>query len=176
MTLSGVIQQINVKPSTPGERGLPKKPVDSALVTREGVRGDFNIYRHEKLRDDPDSALLLMSIEKIRELNSEGWPIRPGDLGENFTVAGIPYSEFVVGKVFAVGQLRLQIARRCDPCTNLYGLPYVGSSKGPEFLKVMLGRRGWYARVLEEGWVKTGDKIVDLTDEVTVPARDPQSL
>jgi MOSC domain-containing protein YiiM len=176
MTLSGVIQQINVKPSTPGERGLPKKPVDSAHVTREGVKGDFNIYRHEKLRDDPDSALLLMSIEKIRELNSEGWPIRPGDLGENFTVTGIPYSEFVVGKVFAVGQLRLQIARRCDPCTNLYGLPYVGSSKGPQFLKVMLGRRGWYARVLEEGWVKTGDKIVDVTDEVTVPARNPQSL
>jgi MOSC domain-containing protein YiiM len=171
-----VIQQVNVKPSTPGERGLPKKPVGSANVTRKGVQGDFNLYRHEKLRDDPDSALLLMPIEMIGELNSEGWPIRPGDLGENFTISGIPYSEFAVGKIYAVGQLRLQIARRCDPCTNLYGLPYVGSSKGPEFLKVMLGRRGWYARVLEEGPVTTGDEIVDVTDEVGVPAENPHPV
>jgi MOSC domain-containing protein YiiM len=158
----GSILQINVKAQTKGERGLPKKPVDSAFVSAAGVRGDFNIYRHEELEDDPDSALLIMPIETIHALNSEGWPIKPGDLGENFTTSGVPYDSFTIGKMFSAGQMQFQISRACDPCNNLYLLPYVGPSKGPRFLKVMLGRRGWYARVLKEGRVRARDQIVPV--------------
>lgn len=161
--MGGTIQQINVKPSTPGEHGLPKRPVDSAFITKEGVRGDFNLYRHEECGDDPDMALLIMPIETINQLNSEGWPIRPGDLGENLTTSGIGYSSFGVGKVFAVGKMRFQVSKACDPCDNLFLLPYVGKSKGPEFLKTMLERRGWYARVLTEGWVNPRDQITEIT-------------
>jgi len=94
----GEIQQINVRPQTKGEHGLPKMRVDSAFVARAGVEGDFNVYRHKERRDDPDQALLIMPIETIKELNSEGWPIKPGDLGENFTTRGIPYQAFGVGR------------------------------------------------------------------------------
>jgi MOSC domain-containing protein YiiM len=159
MPMSGVVQQINLKPRTQNERGLPKKAVDSAYVSKGGIRGDFNVYRHEERGDDPDSALLIIPIESINELNSEGWPIKPGDLGENLTTSGIDYSMLAIGKTFEVGDLRFQISRACTPCENLYLLPYVGESKGPEFMKVMQGRRGWYARVLREGWVRTGDRI-----------------
>lgn len=156
-----VITQINVKPNAPGERGLPKKPVRRANVTKAGVEGDYNKYRHEELADDPDSALLLMPMEMIDQLNSEGWPIKPGDLGENFTTKGIPYDAFVVGRKFIAGGVHLQISRPCDPCDNLFLLSYVGESRGPEFLKSMLGRRGWYARILDEGAVRTGDTIAE---------------
>jgi len=165
--MPGEIQEINVKSQTKGEHGLPKKQVSSAFVTRAGVEGDFNVYRHEERQDDPDQALLVMPIETIRELNSEGWPIKPGDLGENFTTRGIPYKGFAVGKVFASGRMRFQISKACDPCDNLFLLPYIGASKGPGFLKVMLGRRGWYARVLGEGRVRAGDR---LTEEGTESA------
>ena len=161
----GEIQQINVKPQTEGEHGLPKKRVESAFVRRAGVEGDFNVYRHEERRDDPDQGLLIMPVETIKELNGEGWPIKPGDLGENFTTSGMPYGAFGVGKVFAAGKARFRITKPCDPCDNLFLLPYVGASKGPGFLKLMLGRRGWYARVLEEGWVKTGDRLTEVNTE-----------
>ena len=154
-----VIMQINIKPQIKGERGLPKKPVDSAFVSAAGVRGDFNLYRHEELEDDPDSALLIIPIETIRALNSEGWPIEPGDLGENLTTSGLPYDSLAVGKVFSAGGVRFQISRACDPCDNLFHLPYVGRLKGPQFLKTMLGRRGWYAKVLKEGRIRTKDQI-----------------
>jgi MOSC domain-containing protein YiiM len=156
-----VVQRINVKALVQGERGLPKKPVDSAFVSFAGVQGDFNVYRHEEREDDPDSALLIMPIETIKELNSEGWPIKPGDLGENFTTTGIPYGSFAVGKVFTAGEVRFQISRACDPCDNLFLLPYVGQSRGPKFLKTMLGRRGWYARVLKEGRIRAQDRITN---------------
>jgi MOSC domain-containing protein YiiM len=154
-----VVRQINVKSLTEGERGLPKKPVDSAFVSFAGVQGDFNVYRHEERMDDPDSALLIMPIETINELSSEGWPVKPGDLGENLTTSGLSYDSFEIGKAFTAGEMTFQISRACDPCDNLFLLPYVGRSKGPEFLKVMLGRRGWYARVLKEGRVKAQDQI-----------------
>lgn len=153
--------QVNVKSKTPGQRGLPKKPVPRAFVSRAGVEGDYNVYRQEERRGDPDCALLVMPIETIRELNSEGWPVHPGDLGENLTTTGIPYASFTVGKTFAVGGAKFQISKACDPCDNLYLLPYVGDSRGPGFLKVMLGRRGWYARVVREGRVKPGDPVIE---------------
>lgn len=157
-----VVSQINVKPSVPGERGLPKRPVSHASVTRAGIEGDYNKYRHEELEDDPDSALLLMPMEMIDQLNSEGWPIKPGDLGENLTTKGIPYDAFAVGKKFIAGEVRLQISRPCDPCDNLFLLSYVGESRGPDFLRTTLGRRGWYARVLGEGVVRAGDTIAEV--------------
>lgn len=167
---SGKVDLVNAKPLTPGERGLPKRPVGGALVTKAGVQGDFNVYRHER-GDDPDSALLIFPAETILELNEEGWPVKPGDLGENLTTSGIPYSSFAVGKTFRAGGVRFQVSRPCEPCDNLFLLPYVGRTKGPEFLKTMLGRRGWYARVLTEGQVRPGDPI---TEENASPRKPEQ--
>jgi MOSC domain-containing protein YiiM len=157
--MKGKIVQINIKKMSPGSRGLPKFPVDSCRILKTGLAGDFNVYRHEKLADDPDSAVLLMPIETIEQLNRERWPIKAGDIGENITTSGISYSDFAPGKKFTVGKATIQISRACDPCSNLYLLPYVGKEKGPEFLKTMLGRRGWYARVIEEGIVRKDDPI-----------------
>ncbi len=166
MTISirngGSVHQINIKPKTSGEHGLPKNPVDSVKVTRAGLAGDFNLFRQERLGGDPDSAVLLMPLETILELNAEGWSVRAGDLGENFTTAGIPYDGFSPGKAFRLGDAVVEVSRACDPCKNLYLLPYIGEANGPNFVKVMHGRRGWYARVRTEGTVRRGDAIEEL--------------
>ena len=159
----GVVRQINIKPQTKGEHGLPKMPVESVMVTKAGLAGDFNLYRQEKLQGDPDSAVLLFPHETILQLNEEGWPVKAGDLGENFTTAGIPYDRFAPGRRFRLGGAVVEVARACDPCKNLYLLPYTGSSKGPDFVKTMLGRRGWYSRVELEGVVRRGDAIEEMS-------------
>jgi MOSC domain-containing protein YiiM len=141
---------------------LPKAPIESTVITRRGLEGDFNRHRHERKHDDPDNALLLMPLETIRELNGEGWPIEPGDIGENVTTAGIPYHRFAPGRSYRIGGAEVQISKACDPCANLYLLPYVGEVQGPRILKVMMGRRGWYARVLKEGPIKKGDAIEEI--------------
>ncbi len=158
----GHIYQINVKPETEGQRGLPKIPVLSAFVTREGVAGDFNRYRHEHRRDNPNMALLIMPIEMLLSLGEEGWPIRPGDIGENITTTGLPYDSFASGSCYRIGEVEIQISVKCDPCKNLYGLSYVGDKHGPDFVKTMLNRRGWYARVLREGRINKDDVIQQI--------------
>ncbi len=158
--MKGKVYQINIKDKTDTERGLPKFPVQSAQVSSIGVEGDFNRYRQEIDHGNPDMAILVMPLETIRQLNQEGWPINPGDLGENITSEGMEYRSFYVGGAYKIGnEVEIQISKPCDPCNNVYLLPYVGVEKGPSFMKALVGRRGWYARVLKDGKIRTGDSI-----------------
>ena len=43
--MSPSILQINIKPDTPGEVGLPKMPIKSTIVTEWGLEGDYNRFR-----------------------------------------------------------------------------------------------------------------------------------
>ncbi|MGH9340262.1 MAG: MOSC domain-containing protein [Acidobacteriota bacterium] len=150
-----------MKPETSGERGLPKYPVESAQVTEKGLISDFNRWREEMRPDDyMDQAILLMPLEMIRELNRQGWPIQPGDLGENVTTSGIDYADFKIGHRYQLGpEVLIQISKACLPCRILHVLPYIGVQIGPEFVKVLKDRRGWYARVLKGGRIRRGDVI-----------------
>lgn len=162
--MSARIFQLNLKPRTAGERGIPKTRVDEAIVTAQGLATDFNRYRHEKKGDAPDKALLLIPVETIGELNDEGWPVEPGHLGENVTTQGIVYQGFAVGKKFRLGEVEIQITQQATPCANLHLLPYASNERGPRFLQTLLDRRGWFARILKEGTLKSGDPLEVLLD------------
>jgi len=157
--VTGRVFELHRKAEVAGEHGLPKPSVAEAFVSRAGLVGDFNRFRHEEKKDDPAMAVLLVPRETLAQLSREGWPVRPGDLGENFTTEGIAYDAFVPGRRFRAGEVVLEVSKACTPCDNLFLLPYVGPARGAEFLKVMLDRRGWYARVLREGRVRAGDSI-----------------
>lgn len=157
--VTGRVFELHRKAEVAGEHGLPKPSVAEAFVSRAGLVGDFNRFRHEEKKDDPAMAVLLVPRETLAQLSREGWPVRPGDLGENFTTEGIAYDAFVAGRRFRAGEVVLEVSKACTPCDNLFLLPYVGPARGAEFLKVMLDRRGWYARVLREGRVRAGDSI-----------------
>lgn len=155
----GRVARLHLKPEIPGERGLPKRSVPEVTFRRTGVVGDFNRYRHEEKHDDEGMAILIVPQETIEQLGREGWPVHPGDLGENVTTVGIPYDEFRPGRGFGIGAAAVTITKACTPCTFLYLLPYVGEKRGPEFVRTMIDRRGWYARVVTEGAVRVGDPI-----------------
>jgi len=157
--VTGRVFELHRKAEVAGEHGLPKPSVAEAFVSRAGLVGDFNRFRHEEKKDDPAMAVLLVPRETLAQLSREGWPVRPGDLGENLTTEGIAYDAFVPGRRFRAGEVVLEVSKACTPCDNLFLLPYVGPARGAEFLKVMLDRRGWYARVLREGRVRAGDSI-----------------
>lgn len=151
--MSGRILQMSVKSKTPGQRGLPKRAVTHLEIQATGAVGDFNHYRTEELPGDLDQAVLVLTDEILTALGAEGWPVRPGDLGENLTLADIPEADLKPGVRLRLGEVLLEISLACDPCTVLYALPYVGSGRGPEFIRALHGRRGWYSRVIRPGTV-----------------------
>jgi len=158
-SLAGVVASLHRKPEVAGERGLPKPSVPTLRVGVTGAEGDFNRWRQEERDGDPGMALLLLPAETLAELGREGWPVQEGDLGENVTTRGIPYADFAPSRRFTIGAATVEISKACDPCDNLLGLPYVGAERGREFLRTMLGRRGWYARVVVPGEIRVGDPI-----------------
>ena len=152
-----ILFQINQKPKSMGKPGLPKTPTDFAIVTKNGLEGDFNNFRNFKKKNDPNMALMILSYDIIKNLNMEGWPVKPGDLGENLTFSNVEYSEFLPLQQYRIGEIKLEISFICKPCLTLKHLPYVGNKKVKDFIKTLVGRRGWYAKVLKPGKIKRGD-------------------
>ena len=161
--MKGTIYQINVKPYVQVERGIQKREVEQAKITFEGVEGDCQVRYISKPRN-PENGILIMPLEMIVQLNSDGWPVMPGHLGENLTTKGIPYDELVVGKKYSVGTAVVQISKPREPCGSLKALPYVGEEFVEDFKRALVNRSGWYAKILAEGMVKSGDSIVELVE------------
>lgn len=154
------VRSLQTKPKVRGERGIPKHAVDEIVVTPAGVVGDYNRYRHERKKDDPAHALLLIPHETLQTLEREGWPVSAGDLGENVTTEGVPYEAFEVGQSVMVGEVAIEISEACAPCSNLAVLPYVGPARVKAFVKTLRNRRGWYARIIHGGTIRVGDAVV----------------
>lgn len=162
--MRGRIVQLHLKPRAGRARGIPKRAVPSLTITAAGVEGDFNRWRTEEAAGDPDQAVLLLSEEILADLRTEGWPVRPGELGENVTIAGLA-GALEPGSRVHLGDVVLEVSKRCDPCIVLYSLPYVGLERGPAFIRALQGRRGWFARVVKGGTVRP-----DMAVEVTGPS------
>ncbi len=156
---TGKVRGVFLKPETPGERGLPKHAQTEVFVTFMGVQNDFNRYRHEKKNDNPYQAILVMPYEWIERLRKFGWPVEPGHLGENICIDDIPARAFRKGSHLYFHEAHLELTKPAKPCNNLSVLPYVGQEKVREFIRILYGYRGWYARVLHEGRIVPGEQV-----------------
>jgi MOSC domain-containing protein YiiM len=144
--------QLNVSPG-----GMPKKPVASARVTRDGVAGDRQ--KNRKYHGGPDRAVCLYSEELYAWLRDQGIDVRSGDVGENFTTRGLDLQVLAKGDQLRVGdRCIIQITDVRVPCNQL-------KKWGAELPKLIVGRSGWVAKVVREGEVKSGDAIEVVADE-----------
>ena len=147
------IFQINVS-----DGGVPKLPVRQAEVRSLGVAGDRQ--RDLKHHGGPERAVCLFSLERLLGLQAEGHPVFPGALGENVTVSGLDWEEVVPGRRFRLGEnVILEVTRYTTPCDNL-----VESFKDGNFNRIHPDKfPGWarvYTRVLQEGTIRTGDRVL----------------
>ena len=135
---------------------MPKLSRSPCAVRADGLAGDRQ--RDLRYHGGPARAVCLYSLELIRALQAEGHPIAAGSIGENFTVAGIPWEAMVPGATLQVGEVLVELTAYAGPCSNL--MPYF---LGGEFTRVsQKAHPGWsrlYARVLREGTVQVGDAV-----------------
>ena len=71
--------------------GVPKLPVDEAVIDLRGVVGD--VQKTQRHHGRPWQALCLWSKEKVDLLAAEGHPITYGAAGENVSVTGIDWAD-----------------------------------------------------------------------------------
>jgi MOSC domain-containing protein YiiM len=143
--MTATLAQLNVS-----QGGIPKRPVDSARVTRVGVDGDAQ--RNLKYHGGPNRAVCIYSEELYADLREEGIDVANGAFGENFTTRGVDLNALEKGDRLRVGDCLVEITDVRVPCNTLKKW----SAKLP---KAIVGRSGWVAKVVEESVVKPGDAI-----------------
>ena len=92
--MTGTVVQVSVS-----QGGIPKLAIRSAELTERGIIGDRCRYLfHGSKRQ----AILLVTLEGINELISQGFPLFTGALGENLTTRGLDRRELRIGQRFEV--------------------------------------------------------------------------
>jgi MOSC domain-containing protein YiiM/GNAT superfamily N-acetyltransferase len=162
------MQQARVLQVNVSRGGVPKTPVASAWVSRNGVEGDGHNEPTE--HGGPHRAVCLYGIEAIERLQAEGHPVEPGGVGENLTTLGVEWSTLPVGTRARIGsRLLLEIADSTTPCAT-----QKRNFTDGRFSRISIdlhpSESRMYARVLEEGPVEPGDAI-----EVLPPAPDSRA-
>ena len=150
--MSGVVVSINVSP----EGGVPKLPVRSAILRKEGVHGDKqNDLRHH---GGPERAVSIYSMEMIEHLIGEGHPISQGSTGENITIRGLDWQLMKPGTVLRIGDACVEITTPATPCATIKesfkngGFSRISEKHNP-------GSSRWYGRILTEALVELGDDV-----------------
>ena len=153
----GQIASINV--SHPG--GVPKRPIDRTVITTRGLVGDGQRTK-EPVHGGPEKAVCLFGVEQIRRVNADGHHLYPGAIGENLTLSGLDLGGLASGDQLRIGDSAtgpiIQLSDPAAPCKNIAGsfedwrIARVSHKVRPEDSR-------WYARVLREGPVVSGDPI-----------------
>ena len=139
------------------EGGVPKPAVPSLHVTVNGCVGDRQ--RDLKHHGGPTRALCIWSREVLLALRDEGHPVRPGDVGENVLLQGLPFAVLEAGDLLELGSVHARLTAPAPPCRTIAAAFTSGSfrsidaGKHPE-------RTRWYAEVLVEGELRPGDTVV----------------
>lgn len=148
------VHQINVAPFG----GVPKHPAASVVVLQTGIVGDAQ--KDLKHHGGPDRAVSLYSIELIAALQKAGHPIYPGSTGENLTLIGCDWSRMQSGVRLKIGSVvELEITRPATPCQTIAASFTNGAFKTISH-KIAPELTRYYARVLVEGTINTGDEVV----------------
>lgn len=144
----------------------PDKP--ASAIDKSAVRNQQEISTCGLISDEqadrsvhggPDKALHHYPGEHYATWKSEGILPRgsePCAFGENISSFGLTEDNLCIGDVFQLGTATVQISQGRQPCWKLN--EHTGNSQ-MAYLFQKTGRTGWYYRVLETGWIQSGDPI-----------------
>ena len=136
--------------------GVPKLPVQRAMVRAGGMEGDRQANR--KYHGGPARALCLYSHQRLEALAAEGHPVGPGTLGENVTIAGLSWEHVRPGSRLRIGAAEVEVTGFTAPCKKIaYGFADGDFLRVSE--KVNPGWSRMYVRILVEGEVAVGDPV-----------------
>jgi MOSC domain-containing protein YiiM len=159
--VTGTVVQVSVS-----QGGIPKRAIPRAEVTGAGIGGDAWRYSFHGGRR---KALLLITVEGIDELVSEGFALFPGALGENLTTRGLDRRELRLGQRFRVGNAAIELTQIRLPCgaLDLYGSGiqariYDARVQACDPRSPRWGLSGFYASVIQPGIVRPDDTVALL--------------
>jgi MOSC domain-containing protein YiiM len=142
---------------------IPKHTLPAVQVTTDGLRGDGHAHaKHNR----PERAVSLFDLEILMQLQNEGFPLYPGAIGENLTIAGLHVQRMSPGTLLEIGDVLLRLEEPRKPC-------YVLDSINPCLKDVIVGRCGYMASVVHGGVIEPGMDIVEVSNDHWKASRAP---
>ena len=129
------------------KKGTPKTPVDEAFISKDhGLEGDAHAGKWHR-------QVSFLSSESIEGAKEQGLDVTFGDFAENIASEGIDWKTLPVGtQVRLGGQVLVEITQIGKECHNKCAIYYKAGD-------CIMPREGVFARVLEEGKIRSGDEI-----------------
>jgi MOSC domain-containing protein YiiM len=137
--------------------GIFKLPVDQPVkVTKLGLETDVIVSK--KHHGGPDQAVYIYGMPDYEWWSHElGRELPPGTFGENLTISGLESAAFHIGDMLYMGDVTLQVSAPRIPCST-----FAARMQDPNWVKKFRNaeRPGLYCRVLQEGMVRIGNKVI----------------
>lgn len=138
--------------------GIRKYPVEKAFLTKIGFSDDEqgDLEHH----GGKNKALFLFSEKTYKEINKQLRTTFEIDevahFGENIILSNITERDICIGDIYQLGETRIQITQPRQPCWKLSANT---NEKNMTKFIFQSGLTGWYAKVLEEGYITVNDNI-----------------
>jgi MOSC domain-containing protein YiiM len=129
------------------KKGTKKTIVDSArLIKEHGLEGDAHA-------GDWHRQVSFLASESIDKSRNEGLDVTFGDFAENIASTGIDWKTLPIGTKVKLGETAaVEITQIGKECIRKCAIYYQAGD-------CIMPREGVFARVLEEGMIRCGDKI-----------------
>jgi MOSC domain-containing protein YiiM len=129
-----------------------REPVDGPVQAQtDGLVGDKVTQPYH---GGPDSAICVHLSDHYRFWNEHyGLDLKPGNVGENFTLDHITEDQVCAGDIVRVGTALVQVSGPRVPCANQ--ARRIGRADWVK-LTIAENRTGFYLRVLEPGVIQPG--------------------
>ncbi len=141
----GTVLAVQISPG-----GIPKMPVEEAVVGRMGIEGDGRDHaKHWK----EERAISIQDLELIEQIRGDGYDVAPGVMGENLTVKDLHVQTLIPGtKLHFSGGLVLELTGPRKPC-------FVLDTIDEKLKDDVINRIGYMARVVQEHTIRPGETV-----------------
>lgn len=140
--MSGIVQAVCVS----DRRGIAKTDVKSAAFLKDyGIEGDAHAGTWHR-------QVSLLGADKIEEFRSRGASVEYGAFGENLVVTGFDFRNLPVGTRLRCADVLLEITQIGKECHTHCAIYHQTGD-------CIMPREGVFARVLEGGVIRTGDRM-----------------
>ena len=148
---NGTVESIHIASAAQG----PMQAVAQVVaIPGAGLESDrYALKLGTFYKPEPDRELTLIEAEAIEALRRDYHvELAAGDARRNIVTRNVALNH-LVGREFAIGDVRLRGLRLCEPCGHLQEIT------GKPVIKGLLHRGGLRAQILTPGTIRVGDVV-----------------
>ena len=154
----GRVVSIQIAPAS----GSEMQSVDNVrALPGRGLEGDRyfagnGAFSSRPVRGREVTEVTLIESEVIEHIRDNwGIDVAAADSRRNLVTRGVALND-LIGKEFAVGEVRLRGAGLCEPCVSL-----VKSPENKHLLRALVHKGGLRAQILSPGRIAVGDPVAE---------------